>query len=111
MNSKKLMFVGGAMLSVMSACTTAKEEKPLNIIYIMTDDHTRQAMGCYGYNYANTPNLDKIANEGVIFSNSYVVLSLDYGLVVSLPHSTTSCKRCYTHYPLDVSQHESELPM
>ena len=76
MNSKKLMFVGGAMLSVMSACTTAKKEKPLNIIYIMTDDHTRQAMGCYGYNYANTPNLDKIANEGVIFSNSYVANSL-----------------------------------
>ena len=24
-------------------------------------------------------------------------------------HSTTSCKRCYTHYPLGVSQHESKV--
>ena len=30
---------------------------------------------------------------------------------VSSPYSTTSYKRCYTHDPLDVSQHESELPM
>jgi arylsulfatase A-like enzyme len=33
-------------------------------------------MGCYGYDYAKTPNLDKIANEGVIFTNSYVANSL-----------------------------------
>ena len=56
MKSQKLIFVGGAMLSVMSACSPAKENRPLNIIYIMTDDHTQQAMGCYGYDYAKTPN-------------------------------------------------------
>lgn len=67
---------GLAILSTMGACSSVTEEKPLNIIYIMTDDHTRQAMGCYGYDYANTPNLDRIANEGVIFSNSYVANSL-----------------------------------
>ena len=71
MKSQKLIFAGGAMLSVMSACSPAKENRPLNIIYIMTDDHTQQAMGCYGYDYAKTPNLDRIANDGVIFTNSY----------------------------------------
>lgn len=76
MKSQKLIFAGGAMLSVMSACSPAKENRPLNIIYIMTDDHTQQAMGCYGYDYAKTPNLDRIANEGVIFTNSYVANSL-----------------------------------
>lgn len=67
---------GVTMLSALGACASAKEEKPLNIIYIMTDDHTRQAMGCYGYEYAKTPNLDRIANEGVIFTNSYVANSI-----------------------------------
>ena len=76
MKSQKLIFAGGAMLSVMSACSPTKENRPLNIIYIMTDDHTQQAMGCYGYDYAKTPNLDRIANEGVIFTNSYVANSL-----------------------------------
>ena len=77
MNIDKFYTLGGvAVLSTLGACTTVNEEKPLNIIYIMTDDHTRQAMGCYGYDYANTPNLDRIAKEGVIFSNSYVANSL-----------------------------------
>ena len=77
MNIDKFYTLGGvAVLSALGACTTVNEEKPLNIIYIMTDDHTRQAMGCYGYDYANTPNLDRIAKEGVIFSNSYVANSL-----------------------------------
>lgn len=77
MKLNNLYTLGGiSALSILSACSTAKEEKPLNIIYIMTDDHTQQAMGCYGYDYANTPNLDRIANEGVIFTNSYVANSL-----------------------------------
>ena len=77
MKLNNLYTLGGiSALSILGACSTAKEEKPLNIIYIMTDDHTQQAMGCYGYDYANTPNLDRIANEGVIFTNSYVANSL-----------------------------------
>lgn len=57
-----------------------KDSRP-NIVYIMTDDHTGQAMGCYnGPQNAGkvnpTPNLDRIANDGVRFTNSYVANSL-----------------------------------
>ena len=57
-----------------------KDGRP-NIVYIMTDDHTGQAMGCYGgpqnaQKVNPTPNLDRIANEGVRFTNSYVANSL-----------------------------------
>ncbi len=52
------------------------EEKPLNIVYIMTDDHTAQMMSCYDTRYANTPNLDRIAADGVRFTNSFVANSL-----------------------------------
>lgn len=51
-------------------------KKPLNIVYIMTDDHTAQAMSCYDKRYTVTPNLDRIANEGVRFTNSFVANSL-----------------------------------
>lgn len=54
----------------------AKEQKPLNIVYIMTDDHTEQMMSCYDTRYINTPNLDRIARDGVRFTNSYVANSL-----------------------------------
>ena len=42
----------------------------------MTDDHTAQMMSCYDKRYMDTPNLDRIANEGVRFTNSFVANSL-----------------------------------
>ena len=47
-------------------CTEPVTEKPLNIVYIMTDDHTAQMMSCYDKRYMDTPNLDRIANEGYV---------------------------------------------
>ena len=56
--------------------TAKTPEGPYNIVYIMTDDHTAQMMSSYDTRYANTPNLDRIANDGVKFVNSYVANSL-----------------------------------
>lgn len=50
--------------------------KPYNIVHIMTDDHTAQMMSCYDNRYIETPNLDRIANDGVRFVNSFVANSL-----------------------------------
>ncbi len=47
-----------------------------NIVYIMTDDHTEQMMSCYDNRFVETPNLDRIAADGVKFVNSYVANSL-----------------------------------
>ncbi|WBU89848.1 sulfatase family protein [Cellulophaga omnivescoria] len=57
---------------------TIETKKP-NIIYIMADDHTSQAFGIYGSRLASlnpTPNLDKIANQGIIFDNCFVTNSI-----------------------------------
>jgi arylsulfatase A-like enzyme len=51
-------------------------KKRPNVILIMTDDHTTQAMSCYGSKLIQTPNLDRIANEGMRFDNCYVSNSL-----------------------------------
>lgn len=40
------------------------DQKPLNIVYIMTDDYTAQMMSCYETRYIETPNLDRIATDG-----------------------------------------------
>lgn len=42
-----------------------------NILFIMTDDHATQAISCYGSNRNQTPNLDRMAKEGMIFTNHY----------------------------------------
>ncbi len=54
----------------------SEETKPFNIVYIMSDDHTQQMMSCYDTRYAETPNMDRIANEGVRFTNSFVANSI-----------------------------------
>ncbi|WP_430812249.1 MULTISPECIES: sulfatase family protein [unclassified Carboxylicivirga] len=50
---------------------TQPNQRP-NILFIMTDDHTTQAMSCYGSELIETPNLDRIAKEGMRFNNCYV---------------------------------------
>lgn len=52
-----------------------KPSRP-NILFIMTDDHTTQAMSCYGGNLLHTPNMDRIAREGMRFDNFYAVNAL-----------------------------------
>ncbi len=54
----------------------ATAQQRYNIVYIMTDDHTAQMMSCYDNRYVETPNLDRIAADGVKFVNSYVANSL-----------------------------------
>ncbi|MBD3288181.1 sulfatase-like hydrolase/transferase, partial [candidate division KSB1 bacterium] len=62
---------------VLPGCGTSdsKRQRP-NIVFIMTDDHTRQAMSCYGSMINKTPNLDRIANEGMRFDNCFVTNSI-----------------------------------
>ncbi|MDG1707731.1 MAG: sulfatase-like hydrolase/transferase [Emcibacteraceae bacterium] len=42
-----------------------------NVIVIVPDDHSRRAMGVYGDSQAVTPNFDKLASEGAVFTNAY----------------------------------------
>ena len=44
--------------------TAAAAARP-NILFIMTDDHAAQAISCYGSKVNRTPNLDRIASEGM----------------------------------------------
>lgn len=63
------------------ACKSGKEaeeipsERP-NIVFIMADDHGYQAISAYNDTYINTPNIDRIAEEGVLFTNASVTNSI-----------------------------------
>jgi len=61
------------------SCQQKKKVKPKerpNIIFIMSDDHAYQAIGAYGSNLIETPNIDRIANEGITFTNACVTNSI-----------------------------------
>ena len=68
MNKKVIL-----LSSVLPLAATAQR---YNIVYIMTDDHTAQMMSCYDKSNIETPNLDRIAADGVRFTQSYVANSL-----------------------------------
>lgn len=66
-----------AAMGITSSCTQPKEEaKRPNIIFMMTDDHTTQAMSCYGGHLIQTPNMDRIAAEGIRMDNCFAVNAL-----------------------------------
>jgi N-acetylglucosamine-6-sulfatase len=47
-----------------------------NIIFVITDDQRWDAMGCAGHPFLKTPNMDRIAREGAMFTNSFVTTPL-----------------------------------
>lgn len=85
LNFKSLVNLLPAIILIQflfAACTgeTSQEENEVpekpNIVFIMTDDHGYQAMSAYDDTYIQTPNLDRIAREGVLFRNSFVTNSI-----------------------------------
>lgn len=54
---------------------SAEDSRP-NIVFIFTDDHAYQAIGAYGSDRNETPEMDKLAREGMRFTNCCVTNSL-----------------------------------
>ena len=71
-----------------------------NIIYIMTDDHATQMMSAYGSTRASTPNLDRIAREGMLFRNAFCTNSL------CAPSRATLLTGLYSHKNGQLSNQE-----
>jgi len=63
----------------MFSCSKTKKvttPKNPNIIFIMSDDHAYQAISAYGSELIETPNIDRIANDGMLFTNACVTNSV-----------------------------------
>lgn len=64
------VFVLCSMLAVPSSVEAAAKQAP-NIVFIIADDLGYQELGCYGQKWIRTPNIDKIAKEGIRFTQFY----------------------------------------
>jgi arylsulfatase A-like enzyme len=60
-----------AMLLPAGALAQAPQADRPNIIFVMTDDHAAHAIGAYGSKINTTPNLDRLAREGVAFTHVF----------------------------------------
>lgn len=75
---KNIVFIFIATLLLSSCAGDPGQEQP-NILFIMSDDHTSQAFGVYGSRLARlnpTPNIDRIAKEGMLFENCFCTNSI-----------------------------------
>ncbi|WP_411029442.1 sulfatase [Spongiimicrobium sp. 3-5] len=80
MKTKPTVLITIIALLIICACAEKKEavlpkERP-NIIFIMSDDHAYQAISNYSDHLIETPNIDRIAKEGITFTNASVTNSI-----------------------------------
>ena len=83
MDTSRLLFsLSGAAAGLAAvSCSGGREapqlpEGPLNVVYIMCDDHSYQTISAYDRRFLETPNIDRLAAEGARFTNSFVANSL-----------------------------------
>ncbi|TDY60986.1 sulfatase family protein [Algibacter lectus] len=86
LNTTKLNNSYLVVLSAFMLCFSCKNETKAkveaetpqrpNIVFIMSDDHAYQAISAYGHGLNNTPNIDRIANEGALFNRGFVTNSI-----------------------------------
>lgn len=75
----KILLLACALLVLVSCKTTVPEtEQPKrpNILFIMSDDHAYQAISAYSDHLIQTPNIDRLANQGMLFTNACVTNSI-----------------------------------
>jgi arylsulfatase A-like enzyme len=70
--------IGLFVLLAFNSCSSKNNsnETPPNIVFIMSDDHAYQAISAYGHDLNQTPNIDRIAQEGALFTRSCVTNSI-----------------------------------
>lgn len=71
----KCIFQIIIILIISSSCSDGLKNRQVNkpnLLFIWTDEQTFKTMKAYGNEFINTPNLDKLASEGVVFKNAYV---------------------------------------
>jgi len=95
---------------MLGACQPKMVEKKLpdrpNIIFMMSDDHAYQAISAYSDYLIQTPNIDRLANEGMLFSNACVTNSIcapSRAVILTGKHSHLNGK-IDNRFPFDTTQ-------
>ncbi|WP_324025526.1 sulfatase [Maribacter sp. BPC-D8] len=105
--NKLILVIAGLffLLPISGEAQKSKNKKP-NIIFIMSDDHAYQAISAYDDKLLNTPNIDRLAKEGMLFTNASVTNS------ICAPSRATILTGKHTHingkvdnyFPFDTTQ-------
>jgi arylsulfatase A-like enzyme len=95
MRAGRYLIAASGLASAFYAKTQAESRQP-NIIFILADDVGWGDLGCYGNRFIKTPNLDRLARNGVMFVHGYA------NAPVCAPSRTSALTG---HYPPEVGFH------
>jgi len=62
---------GAAVGAIAKARSRGRKAKRPNILFVFDDQHRHSALGCYGNGVVQTPNLDRLAGQGIVFENAF----------------------------------------
>ncbi|MCL7762505.1 sulfatase [Polaribacter sp. Z014] len=108
----KLKFV----ITILSLCYISfgysQETRP-NIVFLLSDDQTSIATGCYGNSQVLTPNMDNLADEGVLFKNHYNTTAICMAsraiIMTGMYEYKTGCN--FMHGPLKPEKFQKSYPV
>ena len=69
-------FLGAAAAAPAVLARAAATDRPPNILFVLTDDQRWDTLGCMGNRIIQTPTVDRLARNGVVFDNNFVTTSI-----------------------------------
>lgn len=110
---KKYLGIACLLLIGISAWINVPKSSSPNIIFIIGDDISHNDIGCYGNPVVKTPNIDKLAKDGLLFNNMFVTSSScspsrSSILTGRYPHNTGAAE-LHTELPIHLTYFPEQL--
>ncbi len=116
MISRYFPIIATALFFVVAAGTRpaqAADARHPNVLFILTDDQRWDCMGVAGHPYLKTPNIDRIAHEGIYFRNTFCTTSLcspsRASILSGLYAHTHKVVNNFTEYPNELPSFPKQL--
>lgn len=109
-NMKKTTASLLAISSLLSLSAKERvEKKQPNILFIIVDD-LRPELGCYGHPYVQSPNIDRLASEGMMFQKAYCNVPVSGASRASLLTGMRPTTERFTNYDARADRDVPDVP-
>ena len=76
LNRRQFLGASSALLPAAASMPGQTSARPPNIVFLMTDNHRWDLLGCEGNEIIQTPNIDRLAERGTRFTNTFCTTSI-----------------------------------
>lgn len=110
---RSLLLSTFCTLVLTSSLTAETETARPNLVFLMADDQCTYSLGCYGTPGVETPHLDQLARDGIVFDNHYdttaICMASRANVMTGMLEYKTGCN--FDHGPLLAEHWQRSYPM